>query len=115
MRFPGTTYALAIALAGWSFGCGGGARGPSAPSAASPIGDGSAQPPQQQARCDARAAAGAIGERATRTLLERARVAAGAQTARFLRPGEAVTMEFASGRLNLELDRRDIVVAVRCG
>lgn len=34
---------------------------------------------------------------------------------RFLRPGEAVTMEYSEGRLNIEIDAAEVIVAVRCG
>jgi hypothetical protein len=48
-------------------------------------------------------------------VLERARVSAGAESARFLRPNQPVTMEFLRSRLNLGLDARDIVRSVVCG
>lgn len=73
------------------------------------------QPPQPDVRCDAAAATWAVGQPASPDLLERARVAAQAETARFLRPGEAITMEFIAERLNLELDTEDVVVSTRCG
>lgn len=41
--------------------------------------------------------------------------AAGAQQYRFLRPGQAVTLEYNAGRLNLELDAAGKVLRVRCG
>jgi hypothetical protein len=58
---------------------------------------------------------GAIGQRATPALLERARVAATASTARFIRPNEAITMEYNGSRLNLYLNERDVVRGVICG
>jgi peptidase inhibitor I78 family protein len=57
----------------------------------------------------------AIGERAGNGVLERARIAAGASTARFLLPNQVITMEYLGSRLNLELDDRQVVRAVRCG
>jgi Peptidase inhibitor I78 family len=72
-------------------------------------------PPSTPANCDATKAQWAIGERASNDLLERARVAAGAGSARFLRPDEPVTMEYLGSRLNLGLDAQDIVRAVVCG
>jgi hypothetical protein len=48
-------------------------------------------------------------------LLERARDAAQANVARFIRPNEPVTLEFSPARLNLGLDARDIVTSVTCG
>ena len=65
--------------------------------------------------CDASKAQTAIGQRASAALLERARVAAEAKTARFLRPNEAVTLEYLGSRLNLGLNERDVVRSVTCG
>jgi hypothetical protein len=45
----------------------------------------------------------------------RSRTAAGASVARYLRPNEPITMEFLATRLNLTLDKNDVVVSVRCG
>ena len=48
-------------------------------------------------------------------IAEDARIAAGAQTVRVIRPGQAVTMDYRADRLNLELDDSGILVRVRCG
>ena len=45
----------------------------------------------------------------------RAQQAARARTLRVIRPGQAVTMDFRADRLNVEVDERSIVRAVRCG
>ena len=65
--------------------------------------------------CDATKAQFAIGERASEELLNRARVAAGARTARFIRPNEPITLEFSTARLNLNLNDKDVVQSVTCG
>lgn len=39
----------------------------------------------------------------------------GARSVRVIRPGQAVTMDFNSFRLNIELDASDRVLRVRCG
>lgn len=57
----------------------------------------------------------AMGQAASDPLLERARVAAGAEIARYLRPGQPVTLEFNASRLNLGLDDRDRVNSISCG
>lgn len=68
------------------------------------------------ATCDADAAkTDALGKKADDAVLERARQAAGAGTARFLRPGQGITKEFRADRLNLHLDADDVVVQVNCG
>ena len=65
--------------------------------------------------CDPAGVQWAIGEKANEALLERARVAAHAGTARFLRPNERITMEYSGSRLNLQLNDQDVVRAVTCG
>jgi hypothetical protein len=65
--------------------------------------------------CDRDKAQWTIGEKASASLLERARVAAEAGSARFLRPNQPITMEYLGSRLNLNLDARDIVRSVVCG
>jgi hypothetical protein len=72
-------------------------------------------PPPVAGACNAQAAQFAVGQVATAELGERAMRAAGAQQYRFLRPGQAVTLEFNAGRLNLELDAAGKVLRVRCG
>jgi hypothetical protein len=65
--------------------------------------------------CEAAEARWVIGQRASDDLLERARVAAKAELARFLRPNQPITTEYLASRLNLELDERNVVRAVSCG
>jgi hypothetical protein len=72
-------------------------------------------PPPISGSCNATNAQWAIGEAASDQLLERARVAAGAGSARFLQPNQPITMEYLASRLNLGLDAHDIVRAVVCG
>ena len=82
--------------------------GPSAPPSDSTT-------PPTSAECEVSRAQWAIGQKASDDLLERARVDAGAKTARFLRPNQAVTLEYAAWRLNLGLDEQDVVKTVSCG
>jgi hypothetical protein len=65
--------------------------------------------------CDATKAKWATGERASDNLLERARVAAKAGSARFLRPNQPITLEYLVERLNLGLDTAGVVRSVTCG
>lgn len=46
---------------------------------------------------------------------QQAKRLARARTARVIRPGQAVTMDFRGDRVNVELDSRNRVRAVRCG
>jgi hypothetical protein len=72
-------------------------------------------PVPPQAACDANAARGAIGQVATPDVVEKARLAAGAQMARTLKPGQVVTMEYHSSRLNVDVNEGNVVTGVRCG
>jgi peptidase inhibitor I78 family protein len=71
--------------------------------------------PPTSRTCDATKAQFAVGSRASDELLERARVAAQATVARFLRPNDIITMEYLASRLNLNLNERGVVVSTRCG
>jgi hypothetical protein len=83
---------------------------PTAPRPADPP-----SPPLATGGCDASKALWTVGQPASREVLERARVDAGAESARFLRPNDPVTMEYLGSRLNLGLDARDVVRSVVCG
>lgn len=56
-----------------------------------------------------------IGQKATQSVLEDLRTRSGAATARILRPGQLVTMEYNDTRLNLIVDDKDVMTAIRCG
>lgn len=65
--------------------------------------------------CDAEAARRFVGQAATEAVVEQARAAAGARSARTLKPGQVVTMEYRAGRLNLDVDADGVITDVRCG
>lgn len=65
--------------------------------------------------CDASVVQSLIGQEATEEVVEQARIDAGAETARTLRPDQAVTMEFREGRLNVDVDENGTVTSLRCG
>ena len=65
--------------------------------------------------CDAAAAQAFVGKVATAEVVEQARAAAGARTARTLAPGQMVTMDYRAGRLNLDVDDGNVITGVRCG
>src|SRR5215475_13004003 len=72
-------------------------------------------PSQPSSSCTATNAQFAIGSAASPEVLERARVAAHAASARFLRPNQPITMEFLGSRLNLNLTEQDVVHSAYCG
>jgi hypothetical protein len=74
-----------------------------------------APPPVSASSCDDVQAQWLVGKAATEADVEQARKDAKAAVVRQLKPGQAVTMEFSAERLNVELDGKGVVTAVRCG
>jgi hypothetical protein len=103
---------IAVGIAGACGGVPDSASGsvPAPSAASSPL-----LPQQDEQSCVAENAQSAVGQPASEALLEQSRLAAKAKVARFLRPDQAVTMEYLASRLNLELDEKNIVRSVRCG
>jgi Peptidase inhibitor I78 family len=65
--------------------------------------------------CRVAAAYFVLGEAYSDRLARRARRSAGAREVRRIEPGRAYTMDFRADRLNLDVDRRGRIRAVRCG
>ncbi len=82
---------------------------------ASPIAADVPPPPSVAGECSASSAQFAVGQKADAALIEQARERSGARTVRVIGPGQAVTMDFSSQRLNLETDAAGQVTAARCG
>ncbi|MPS27951.1 I78 family peptidase inhibitor [Pigmentiphaga sp.] len=84
---------------------------------AAPVPAAAPQPAAQapQGQCQADAAQSLVGQQLSSVLAEEARKASGAGSARVLRPGQAITMEFNPFRVNVEVNRREVVTAIRCG
>ncbi|CAB3690500.1 I78 family peptidase inhibitor [Achromobacter piechaudii] len=76
---------------------------------------GSAMPGYGSKTCDAAALQSQIGQKATTSTVEELRTRSGSTTARVLRPGQLVTMEYNATRLNLIVDDKDVMTAIRCG
>ena len=94
---------------------------PSASSNSSPLNEGAAQTtdygsttPEGQT-CDAQPVQNLLGQTLTPALSETARRRAQAQFLRILRPGQVMTMEYNPARLNLILEKSDVISAIRCG
>ena len=68
----------------------------------------------QPMSCNLSRAEGFIGKRSD-AVAEDARAAAGAKSVRVIRPGQAVTQDYRTDRLNLETDDAGIVVRTHCG
>lgn len=74
-------------------------------------------PPREDARfrCNAERLVALIGRAGTPRLAEQARRASGARAFRWIRPGTAVTMDYRTDRLNIEVDAGNRVIELRCG
>jgi hypothetical protein len=115
-----TVLVAAFLTASWStIACNGGVTSPTSAGSSSGSADGAPQSPlpspPASGSCDATKAQFVIGNAASEELLERARVAAQAALARFIRPNEPITLEFLASRLNLNLNERGIVESTSCG
>jgi hypothetical protein len=71
--------------------------------------------PQDGGKCREGSARFAVGEAYSAALAERARQTAGARIARKIEPDGAYTMDLRADRLNLEVDRADVVRRAWCG
>ena len=67
------------------------------------------------APCDPVKAQWAIGKTGDDALLAKAQADTGAKVARFLKPNQAITMEYNEMRLNIGLNDKGIVDKVGCG
>jgi hypothetical protein len=65
--------------------------------------------------CDADRVQPLVGREAKPQVIERAKQRSGARTVRVIKPGMAVTMDYRSDRLNVELDDVNTITALRCG
>lgn len=66
-------------------------------------------------RCNAGAVQSLVGKPLSQALVEQARRDSGAQSARALHPHDAVTLEYNSQRLNINVDDSEIVRGLNCG
>jgi len=73
------------------------------------------QGPPMSGQCNADGARWAVGRAPDNDVVERARVDSGSATVRVVRPGDAVTMDFRVDRLNLNVNARNAIDAVKCG
>jgi len=65
--------------------------------------------------CNVDAAKAFKGQKATDSLADQARAAAGAASVRVIRPNQPVTMDYRGDRLNVITDDADMITEVNCG
>lgn len=101
-----------LGMAALMAGCA--SHGPAPAAAPSPT-QSQAQAPAPDMLCNAQPAQAAVGQSSRASVVESARARSGARMVRILRPGQMVTKEFDTQRLNLEVDANGRILAVRCG
>jgi hypothetical protein len=72
-------------------------------------------PPMLADSCKADGAQQFVGKSATPEIVEQARVASGAKTARVLTPDQVITMEYRGDRLNVRVSADNVIGSVGCG
>ncbi len=65
--------------------------------------------------CDAAAVQNLVGQPYTEAVGKDAQARSKSKSMRLIRPGMAVTMDFRNDRLNIEVDDKSLITAVRCG
>lgn len=73
------------------------------------------QPANLSGACNADTLQNLLGQTVTAELVDQAQQQAGAQTTRVLSPGDAVTMDYNSQRLNIDIDEAESIVRITCG
>lgn len=73
------------------------------------------KPAHSDGTCNAAGAQSLLGQVATAEIVEQARQQAGARTARVLSPGDMVTLEYNSQRLNIDITEAEVIERIACG
>jgi len=73
------------------------------------------EPPSEARACNAETASHVTGRKISSALEDEAKRASGADIIRVIRPGQMVTKDYRSERLNLQLNDFDVVVRAYCG
>ncbi|MBW4330930.1 peptidase inhibitor I78 [Stakelama sp. CBK3Z-3] len=65
--------------------------------------------------CDVDGLSGFVGQTGTQELAAQALGISGARTVRWRKPGMAMTMDYRTDRLNIDLDKQNVVTGFKCG
>ncbi len=114
-RMTAWTLACSVLLGTALTGCASHGPAPAAPGSPAASAPSPSPASAMVVACNAQPAQFAVGQNSTASIMESARVRAGAQMARILRPGQMVTKEFNAQRLNLQVDANGRILAVNCG
>jgi hypothetical protein len=75
-----------------------------------------APPPAAEAgKCDAAPVQGYVGSHASGPVVEKIVAESGARSARVIRPGMAVTMDYREDRVNVRVDDEGRIASIACG
>lgn len=104
-----------LPLAAWTMAC---TPMPAVDNAATPVEE-TATPPEgttpDMMVCDAAAVQDLVGRPFTEAVGKDALARSKSKAMRLIRPGMAVTMDFRNDRLNVDVDDKNVITAIRCG
>lgn len=66
-------------------------------------------------KCDDSKGQAAVGRTATQSVVDRVVADTGSRTARVIKPGQAVTMDYSEQRVNIHVDAKNVIISVKCG
>jgi len=76
----------------------------------------SVSPPMAGAmKCDDSRGQTSVGQSATQAAVAKIIADTGSRNARVVKPGQAVTMDYREDRVNINVDAKNVVIAVKCG
>ena len=79
-----------------------------------PVHTGGPYPPLEM-QCDAERAHWAIGRAATAEIVEEVRAATQSRDVRVIHPGDVITMDFSTVRVNIHVNERNAITSITCG
>lgn len=80
-----------------------------------PVRDESRTPEEPSGECDSGKAEGLVGREASEANGAEAKRLTGARAIRWIRPGQAVTMDYSPSRLNIKVDASERIEGFTCG
>ncbi|MCY7353678.1 MAG: hypothetical protein LH470_01085 [Lysobacter sp.] len=66
-------------------------------------------------KCDDSKGQAAVGRTATQSVVDRVIADTGSRTARVIKPGQSVTMDYSEQRVNIHVDAKNVIISVKCG
>jgi len=71
--------------------------------------------PAQNLQCSAENLQAFVGEKLTPELTEKISSRSAASVVRVIRPNQAITMDYNAARVNVHLDKDDVITMITCG